>query len=142
MSCANESSPSTVNVDAGWGRKLCVAVACWMPMFSAAQATPVVACKPLLSTRGVSDTRVSPTLPYQWKATMFADARHCATRSGSFEIDFIRIQEYSPDLQFTETFRWKEGKFEISLELSPDEAVIDHRIGFIAPCVCREIPLR
>jgi hypothetical protein len=25
------------------------------------------------------------------------------------------------------------------MELSPDEAILDFRIGFIAPCACREI---
>jgi hypothetical protein len=71
---------------------------------------------------------------------MFADSSHCATRSGSFEVDFIRIKEYAPDLQFTEKYRWTTGEFEIALELWADEAVIDHRVGFVAPCVCREVP--
>jgi hypothetical protein len=115
-------------------------VTCWMLLLGAAAATPTVSCKPILTMGATSDTRTSPILPYLWKATMVADATHCATRSGSFEIDFIRIKEHSPDLQFTEQYRWKAGQFEISLELSGDEAVLEHRIGFVAPCVCREIP--
>ena len=67
------------------------------------------------------------------------DARHCATRSGNFEIDFVRTKENAPDLQFTETFRWQHDEFGIAMELTLDEAVIDFRIGFIAPCVCRPI---
>jgi hypothetical protein len=113
-----------------------------MLLLNAAQAAPTVACKPLLSTRDVRTNRESPVLPYEWTVTVLADARHCATRSGMFEIDFVRIKEYSPDLQFTEKFRWKEGQFDVSFELSGDEAVIDHRIGFVAPCVCRDIPFK
>src|SRR5436190_13537870 len=110
MSCANRSSPSNVNAGTRRGRAVCAAVACWMLLSNAAQAAPAVACKPLLSTHDVRTTRESPILPYEWKVTVLADARHCATRSGMFEIDFIRIKEYSPDLQFTEKFRWKEGQ--------------------------------
>jgi hypothetical protein len=137
MSCANGSSPS--NVNAHRGRVACVALACWM-LLHAAEAAPVVACKPLLSMRDVKTTRESPILPYQWKATVLADAQHCATRSGMFEVDFIRNKEFGPDVQFTQGFRWQAGQFKISIEIAGDETIIDHRIGFIAPCVCREIP--
>jgi len=112
-----------------------------MLLLNAAHAAPTVACKPLLmSTRDVRTNRESPILPYEWTVTVLGDARHCATPSGMFEIDFIRIKEYSPDLQFTEKFRWKDGQFDVSLELAGDEAVLEHRIGFVAPCVCRDIP--
>jgi hypothetical protein len=77
-----------------------------------------------------------------WKATIVADATYCATGSGGFEIDFIRIKEYAPDVQFTEKYRWLPGQFDVTLELTMDEAVLEHRIGFIAPCVCREIPFK
>jgi hypothetical protein len=140
MSCANESSPSIVNAGARRGRTACAAVACWMLLFNAAQAAPVIACKPLLSTRDVRIARESPVLPYDWKVTVLADAKHCATRSGMFEVDFILTRELGPDVQFTERFRWTEGRFEISIEFAGDETVLDHRIGFVAPCVCREIP--
>jgi hypothetical protein len=140
MSCASRPSPSNVKSKACRGRVASAALTCWMLLLNAAQAAPTVACKPLLSTREVRTDRESPVLPYEWKVTVIADARHCATRWGTFEIDFIRIKEYSPDLQFTEKFQWKEGRFDVSLELSGDEAVLDHRIGFVAPCVCRDIP--
>jgi hypothetical protein len=143
MSCANRSSPSNVNARARRGRVASTALACWMLLLNAAQAAPTVACKPLLmSTPDVRTIRESPILPYEWTVTVLADARHCATRSGMFEIDFIRIKEYSPDLQFTERFQWRDGQFEVSIELAGDEAVLDHRIGFIPPCVCREIPYK
>jgi hypothetical protein len=77
-----------------------------------------------------------------WKATIVADATYCATGSGGFEIDFIRIKEYAPDVQFTEKYRWLRGQFDVTVELTMDEAIREHRIGFIAPCVCREIPFK
>ena len=40
----------------------------------------------------------------------------------------------------TEKFRWKAGWFDVSMEFSADEAVLDYRIGFIAPRVCRDMP--
>src|SRR5262245_1661970 len=129
MSCANRSFASNVNSNACRGRVASAALACWMLLLDAAQAAPTVACKPILSTRDVRTHRESPVLPYEWQVTVRADASHCATRSGMFEIDFIRIKEYSLDLQFTERFQWKEGQFDVSLELAGDEAVLDYRIG-------------
>src|SRR5882757_7796749 len=99
MSCANESSPSIVNARTRRGRTACAAVACWMLLFNAAQAAPVVACKPLLSTRDVRISRETPVLPYDWKVTVLADAKHCATRSGMFDVDFILTRELGPDVQ-------------------------------------------
>ena len=71
-------------------------------------------------------------LPWTWKATLAADTRHCATRSGGFEIDFIRIKEFGPDVQFTEKFRWNSGQFDVSMEMTVDENVLEYRVGFIA----------
>lgn len=106
----------------------------------ASTASAQVACKPLLSLKAVREVRAStPTMPWRWNATIVADARHCATLSGDFEIDFVRIKENSPDLQFTQKFRWRHDEFGVSMELTSDEAVLDFRIGFIAPCVCRPI---
>ena len=99
-----------------------------------------VACKHFLSTKAVREVRAyTPTLQWKWNATLNADNNHCATRSGNFEVDFVRIKENAPDLQFTQKFRWNQGQFDISMELTSDEAILDFRIGFIAPCVCREI---
>jgi hypothetical protein len=99
-----------------------------------------VACKPFLSIKSVREVRAfTPTLQWKWNATLNADTNHCATRSGNFEVDFVRIKENSPDLQFTQKFRWSEGQFDISTELTSDEAILEFRIGFITPCACREI---
>ena len=109
---------------------------------SAGNVPAAPTCKPILSIRKMVEVRYSmmPILPYRWMAKLVADARHCATRSGQFEIDFIRIKENAPDMQFTERFRWTAGQFDVSIELTADEAVFDYRIGFIAPCVCRDFP--
>jgi hypothetical protein len=107
----------------------------------AASAWSQVACKPLLSLKSVRDVRAAstPTIPWRWSATIVADAGHCATRSGNFEIDFVRMKENSPDVQFTEKFRWQHDQFDVSMELTSDESILEFRIGFIAPCVCRPI---
>jgi hypothetical protein len=140
MSCANRSSPSNVNAGTRHARAARAVFTCWMLLLDAAQAAQVLACKPLLAAGDVTINRESPVSAFEWKLAVVADASHCATRSGMFEIDFISIQEYSPvELQFTGRFQWKEGQFEVSLELSADEAVIEYRIGFVASCPCRDI---
>jgi hypothetical protein len=101
----------------------------------------VLACRPSLSTKAVREVRpaASQPLPWKWHATIVVDSTFCASHSGNFEIDFIRVKENSPDLQFTQTFRWTQNLLDISMELSPDEAIAEFRIGFIAPCVCHEV---
>jgi hypothetical protein len=96
-----------------------------------------VACKPILT---IIETRFAPVRNMQrtWTAIVLADAGYCATTSGPFEIDFIRAKEDGPELQFTKGFRWRPGRFELSVDFWFDEAVVDHRIGFVAPCVCRD----
>ena len=115
---------------------------CALVASSATDALAAVTCKPILSIRNVRELRTAerPLEPWIWKATIAADASHCATRSGTFEIDFIRIKEYSLDVQFTEKYRWSAGQIDVSMELVADESILDYRIGFIAPCVCRAIP--
>jgi hypothetical protein len=116
-------------------------LACASVVLAAPTALAEITCKPLLAIKNVREIRTS-TLPrpWIWRATIIADAGYCATESGDFEIDLIRIQEYSPDVQFTERYRWRAGQFDVSIELSADEAMVDYRIGFVAPCVCRGIP--
>ena len=74
----------------------------------------VVACRPLLSPKAVREVRPSSSqpLPWKWHATIIADTSFCATRSGNFEVDFVRIKEYSSDLQFTQRFRWTQDQFD------------------------------
>jgi hypothetical protein len=107
---------------------------------SAASGWTQVACKPFLSVTSAHEVRPSgPTFARKWIAIVVANTRHCATGSGPFEIDFVRIKENSPDLQFTEKFRWQHDESRISTEMNSDESILTYRIGFIAPCVCRSI---
>ena len=108
----------------------------------ATSALSNVICKPMLSIKYVREIRApqASIRPWTWSATITADARFCATAAGNFEIDFVRIKEYSPDMQVTEKYKWAPGQFDVSFELAGDESIDDYRIGFIAPCVCRELP--
>ena len=117
-------------------------LACALVVSCATGVLAAVTCKPILSVKNVREFRNAdrPVQPWTWKATIVADASFCATKYGNFEIDFIRIKEYSLDLQFTEKYRWSAGQIDVSMELAADESILDYRIGFVAPCVCREIP--
>jgi hypothetical protein len=96
-----------------------------------------IACKPLLTITSVGFSEVR-SLQRQWTAVLLADVSYCATSWGRFEIDFIRVKEHGPDMQFTKQFAWTAGQFEVTVDFWADEAVLDYRIGFIAPCVCRD----
>jgi hypothetical protein len=130
-------NPSTLRRSALTALFACALVASW-----ATDALAAVTCKPILSIRNVRELRTAdrPVQPWTWKATIVADASYCATKSGNFEIDFMRIKEYSLDMQFTEKYRWSPGQIDVSIGLAADESILDYRIGFIAPCVCRDIP--
>lgn len=120
---------------------LALALANLVGPLTATGTLSAITCKPILSIKNVREIRISGLpQPWTWRATIVADRSYCATRSGSFEIDFIRIKEYAPDVQFTEKFRWNFEQFDVSIELGADEAILDYRIGFIAPCVCRDYP--
>jgi hypothetical protein len=100
-------------------------------------AMAAVTCKPILSVKNVQDVRTSTVPePWTWNATIHANPTFCATRSGSFEIDFVRIKEYAPDLQFTAKFQWVSGQFDVTIE-GADEAIHDYRIGFCSASVAK-----
>jgi hypothetical protein len=115
---------------------------CSIGLLGTAHSLAELACKPLLTFRNVREVRPAASLiaPWTWKATIIADARYCATRTGSFEIDFVQSKEYSQDVQYIEKFRWNAGQFDVSIELDASELIDEYRLGFIAPCVCRKIP--
>ena len=131
----------TSNTAAGIRRLICqlVFTLCFL-LPGASSSLAQVACKPFLFINSVREDRAyTPSLQWKWKATIRTDNSHCATRSGNFEVDFVRLKENSPDLQFTQRFRWNEGQFDIAMDLTADEAILEFRVGFIAPCPCREI---
>lgn len=101
----------------------------------ATQALGQSACKPVLT---VKEARFSEVRRLQrtWTARLDVDASRCATRSGRFDIHFIRLKETAPDLPFTERFTWGPGEIEVSVNFWADEAVLAYSIGDIAPCPC------
>jgi hypothetical protein len=106
----------------------------------ALSSTPQVAvaqfCKPLLSLR---DVRISEAreMHRTWTGVVTADASPCSTISGQFDIEFTRLKEIAPDLQFTERFTWVSGQSQLSLDFWWDEWLENFRIISIAPCPCR-----
>ena len=105
--------------------------------FGAMQAAAGELCKPALSLR---DVRISEPRNSQrtWSGVLVADASPCSTTSGQFDVQFTRLKETAPDLQFMERFTWISGQSEVSLDFWWDEWLEDHRIVSIAPCPCRE----
>jgi hypothetical protein len=53
-------------------------------------------------------------------------------------MQFTRLKEVAPDLQFTERFTWVSGQSELLLDVWWDEWVEDYSILSIAPCPCRD----
>jgi hypothetical protein len=94
-------------------------------------------CKPALV---VKEYQFAEPRPSQrvWAARIAVDASHCATPSGPFNVDFVRLKENAPDLRFTQQFTWKPGQVEASTDFALDEYVLDFSIGDIAACPCRE----
>jgi hypothetical protein len=101
----------------------------------AAPAGAEFACKPGLKFKHV---RFSEAQNQQrtWTATVAVDASRCAATASRFEIRFVRLKEFGPDLTFTEKFRWTPGSVDASLNFCWDEAVQDYSIGKVEPCEC------
>ena len=103
-------------------------------------ATPSIGaplCKPELAVKEYqfAQPRMSQRV---WTARIAVDASRCATASGPFNVDFVRIKENAPDLTFTQRFTWKPGQIEASTDFALDEFVLDASIGDVAACPCRE----
>jgi hypothetical protein len=94
-------------------------------------------CKPALTVTAVRFSEMSQA-QRQWTAELAVDASRCATASGRFAIEFLRLKENAPDLRFREPFTWTAGRTEVSTRFSADEAVLAYSIGDVAPCACRE----
>jgi hypothetical protein len=72
-----------------------------------------------------------------WTGVLALDASRCSTSSGQFEIQFNRLMEFGPDLQFSQRFVWNVGQTEVSLDLGWEEWLQDYRVSSIATCPCR-----
>jgi hypothetical protein len=108
-----------------------------LALFGVTQATAGQLCKPALALR---DVRISEAHEMQrtWTGVLVADASRCSTTTGRFDIQFTRLKEISPDLQFTERFTWVSGQSELWLDFWWDEWLEDSRIVSVAPCPCRD----
>jgi hypothetical protein len=104
----------------------------------------------LSATHAVGETMCRPTLTFErarfsepggqqrlWSAILSVDASSCATTSGRFYVNFVRLKEMAPDVLFSEEFAWNPGRIEISVEFWLDEAVGDYWTGYVALCPCR-----
>jgi hypothetical protein len=102
----------------------------------AAQAARRSLCKPILAIKQaqLSEPRGVARV---WTAVVDVDASLCASSSGRFDIEFVRLKENAPDLPFTEHFAWEGRQVRLSLDLWADEAVHDYAIGYVQPCACR-----
>ena len=114
-----------------------ILLAASLALFSATQAAAGPLCNPVLSLRDVR-TSEAHEMQRTWTGVLLADASRCSTTSGLFDIQFTRLKEISPDLQFTERFTWVSGQSELLLDVWWDEWVEDYRILSIAPCPCRD----
>lgn len=92
-------------------------------------------CKPILAIKQaqLSEMRASARV---WTAVVDVDASLCASTSGRFDIEFLRLKENGPDLSFTEQFVWEEGRVQVSLKLWADEALHDYAIAYVERCAC------
>ena len=108
-----------------------------LALLSVTQAAAGQLCKPVLA---LGDVRISEAHEMQrtWTGVLVADASRCSATSGLFDMQFTRLKEISPDLQFTERFPWVSGRSELSLDFWWDEWPEDYRIISIVPCPCRD----
>ena len=74
-------------------------------LLAASHAAGAPLCKPELT---VKDVTFSPihNLQRTWTARIAVDAARCATESGRFQVNFVRLKETAPDMDFTEQFSW------------------------------------
>ena len=95
-------------------------------------------CRPTLNITGVKFSEMIPsTLERKWTAIVSVDAARCQPNSGGyFEIVFMRLSEFGPDLEFRERYAWRPPSVEVTVNFAADEAVQHFRIENITSCVC------
>jgi hypothetical protein len=120
-----------------WFSLRSILLAASLVLLGTTQAVAGKLCKPVLSLR---DVRLSEAreMHRTWTSVLTADASPCSTAAGQFDVQFMRLKETAPDLQFMERFTWVSGQSELSLDFWWDEWLEDSRIISIAPCPCRE----
>jgi hypothetical protein len=120
-----------------WLSARSILLAASLVLLGTTQAVAGKLCRPVLSLR---DARISEAreMHRTWTGILTADASPCSTASGQFDVQFTRLKETAPDLQFMERFTWVSGQSEVSLDFWWDEWLEDNRIISVAPCPCRE----
>jgi hypothetical protein len=103
----------------------------------ATQAIGSDMCRPRLSFEQIRFSEIKHQERI-WSATLDVDASRCATTSGGFLINFIRLKEDAPDMPFTEEFTWMAGKTEVSLRFWQDESVLSFSIAHVPLCACSD----
>ena len=94
-------------------------------------------CKPSLAISNVQFSKMQPpTLEWMWTATVSADASHCATTAGYFEIGFSRLKEMGPEVNFQQQYIWSLPSVEVGMDFWADEAVERYWIDSIQACPC------
>ena len=93
-------------------------------------------CKPALTVQAIGFSDMHQWRR-RWTAYIAVDASRCASASGPFAIDFVRLKEDAPDLRFREPFTWTPGQVEATTIFAADEAVLSYSIE-AAACPCRE----
>jgi hypothetical protein len=112
-----------------------VALASGFVLSSVTQTMADVDCRPRLAFKEVKLSKPQNQLR-KWTGVISVDITLCTASSGPFEIKFIRLKEFGPDLLFTEKFSWNPGSVEVSLDFWWDEFVDDYWIGDVLPCGC------
>ena len=113
-----------------------ILLAASLALLGATQAVAGKLCKPVLSLR---DARISEAheMHRTWTGVLVTDSSPCSTTSGQFDVQFTRLKEVAPDLQFMERFTWVPGQSKLSLDFWWEEWLEDSRIISIVPCPCR-----
>jgi hypothetical protein len=106
-------------------------------VLGATQAIGSDMCRPHLSFEQVRLSEIK-NQERIWSATLNADASSCATTSGRFLINFIRLKEDAPDMAFTEELPWAAGRTEISVRFWQDESVLTYSIAHVPLCACSD----
>jgi hypothetical protein len=115
--------------------RILVALALGFVLSSVTQTMAQVDCRPSLTFKELKWSEPQNQMR-KWTGVLSVDATRCKATSGPFEIKFIRLKEFGPDLLFTEKFLWSPGLVEVSLDFWWDESVDDYWIGDVLSCGC------
>src|SRR5258705_2405887 len=117
--------------------RVLAALAATFVLYVPTQTRAEIACTPVLTFKGVRFSEAQNQLR-KWTGLLSVDSSRCATNSGPFDIQFVRLKEFGPDLLFTERFTWSPGLVEVALDFWWEEAVQGYWIADVPPCRCAD----